>query len=186
MSSNDPTIAVGPGPRWFRIALTAIATLYLAALVKHPPDNDYVRPVGFFTEATCLFPRASTYAIEYRLQVWKCGEHWESIDPTPYFPIQPDDKESRLQRLGYFYERNRGVMQALDAYISERHAEGVDDGVTGAIGGIRLVKIVRKFPEPGESVDRYHFDPFAPIPKDELRDLYYTPGVERKRRCAMK
>ena len=186
MPSTEPTIAVGPGPRWFRLALAGVATLYLAALIKHPPDNDYVRPVGFFTEATCLFPRASSYAIEYRLEVWTCGGHGEPIDPTPYFPIQPDDKESRLQRVGYFYERNRATMQALDAYISERHAAGADDGVTGAIGGIRLFKIVHKFPDAGEPVERYHFDPFAPVPKDERRDVYYTPGPERKKRCSMR
>ncbi len=182
--ANDPAIAVGPGPRWVRLGLAGLAAVYFAALIHHPPDNAWVRPVGFFTECTCLFPRATSFAIEYRLEVWPCGRRWEPIDPTPYFPIQPDDKESRLQRLGYFYERNRPVMQALDAFISERHAEGVDDGVTGPIGGIRLVKIVHKFPEVGESVERYHFDPRGPIPTDERRDVYYTPGAERKRRCA--
>jgi len=56
-------------------------------------------------------------------------------------------------------------MQALDDYISARHAEGVDDGVAGAIGGIRLYKIVHKFPDVGEPVERYHFDPFSPVPR---------------------
>jgi len=73
----------------------------------HPPDNEYIRPVAFFTECTCLFPRAAVYTIEYRLDAWACGRRWEPIDPRPYFPIQTDDKESRLQRLGYFYEHNR-------------------------------------------------------------------------------
>jgi hypothetical protein len=185
MPNAEPNIAVGPGPRWFRLGLAGLATLYFAALIHHPPDSDWTRPVAFFTEATCLFPRASVYTLEYRLEVWPCGGKWEPIDPSPYFPIQPDDKESRLQRLGYFYERNRTVMQALDVYISERHAQGADDGVAGPIGGIRLIKVVHKFPEPGEPVDRYHYDPFAPIAKDELRDIYYTPGPERKRRCSM-
>jgi len=184
MGTREPSIAVGPGPRWLRLALTGIAALYFAALIHRPADAGWARPVAFFTEATCLFPRASEYAIEYRLEAWPCGRRWEPLDPRPAFPIRPDDKESRLQRLGYFYERSREAMQALDAYISARHAEGVDDGVTGPIGGIRLVKVVHKFPDPGEPVERYHFDPLAPVPRDERRDLYYTSVNERKRRCA--
>lgn len=183
-SPEDPSrVAAGPGPRWVRRALAGLAVLYYAALLKHPPDTRWLRPAAFFTEATCLFPRASVFALEYRLEVWACGRRWESIDPRPYFPIEPDDKESRLQRLGYFYERNRATMLALDAYISARHAAGADDGVTGPIGGIRLFKIVRPFPAAGEPVERYHFDPLAPVPAAQRRDIYYTSGAERKRRC---
>jgi hypothetical protein len=185
ISSDDPArVAVGPGPRWVRRALAGLAVLYYAALIHHPPDHAWLRPAAFFTEATCLFPRASAFAIEYRLEVWPCGRRWEPIDPRPYFPIQPDDKESRLQRLGYFYERNRPAMQALDAYIATRHAAGADDGVTGMIGGIRLFKIVRPFPSAGEPVDRYRFEPRAPVPAEQRREVYYTPGPERKRRCS--
>lgn len=178
-----PVVAVGPGPQGFRVGLAVIAALYYAALMHHPTDARWLRPVVFFTEATSLFPRASAFAIEWRLEVWVCGKSWEPIDPRPYFPIQPDDKESRLQRLGYFYERSRPVLQALDAYVSARHAEGVDDGAPGRIGGIRLFKVVRPFPAAGEPVERYHFDPRGPVPPEQRRDLYYTPNSERKRRC---
>jgi hypothetical protein len=181
---DSANIAVGPGPRWWRRALVGLAGLYYVALIHHPPDTRWLRPAAFFTEATCLFPRASSYAIEYRLEVWACGRRWEPIDPRPYFPIQPDDKESRLQRLGYFYERSHAVMQVLDTYISTHHAAGADDGVAGPIGGIRLFKIVRPFPSAGEPVDRYHFEPFAAVPAEQRRDIYFTPGPERKRRCA--
>jgi hypothetical protein len=176
-------VAVGPGPRWLRRVLIGLACLYYAALLHHPPDRAWIRPAAFFTEATCLFPHKNYFAIEFRLEVWACGRRWESIDPTPYFPIQPDDKESRLQRLAYFYERSRPAMQALDAYIMAGHAAGAADGVAGPIGGIRLVKVVHKFPEPGEAVERYRFTPQAPIPKDERREIYYTPSSERTRRC---
>ena len=44
--------------------------------------------------------------------------------------------------------------------------------MTGAIGGIRLVKVVRPLPAVGEAVERYHFDPFAAVPPDQRRDLY--------------
>ena len=177
-------IAVGPGPRWVRRALVGVACVYYAALIHHPPDVSWVRPVAFFTEATCLFPRASSFAIEYRLEAWACGRRWESLDPRPYFPIQPDDKESRLQRLGYFYERSRDAMHALEDYVLAGHTTGgVFDGVTGPIGGIRLVKLVRPFPPAGEPVERYEFEPLSPIPDDQRRDVYYTPGNERTRRC---
>ncbi len=176
-------VAVGPGPRWFRRALVGLACAYFAALLHHPPDVAWVRPAGFFTEATCLFPRASAFAIEFRLEAWACTGRWEALDPRPYFPIQPDDKESRLQRLGYFYEHSREAMQSLDAYITAGHAAGVSDGVAVPIGGIRLVKLVRPFPAAGAPVERYHYDPLAPAPADQRREMYYTPASERKRRC---
>jgi hypothetical protein len=179
---KDMTIATGPGPRWLRCGLAGLAALYFIALFHHPTAR-WLRPAVFFTEAPGLFPRASAYAIEYRLEVWRCGTGWEPIDPRPYFPIQPDDKESRLQRLGYFYERNHAVLQALDAYISERHAAGADDGVPGAIGGVRLFKVVRPFPPPGEPVERYQFEPRASVPAAQRRDIYYTQGAVRKKRC---
>ena len=177
-------VATGPGPRWVRLGLVALAVLYYLGLIHPPAKPSWLRPVAFFTDATGLFPRADAVAIEYRLEVWACGRSWEAIDPRPYFPIRPDDKESRFQRLGYFYDRNRTVMQALDAYISAHHAAGADDGVVGRTGGIRLFKSVRPLPSAGEPVERYHFDPFAPVPTEQRRDLYYTPASERKRRCS--
>jgi hypothetical protein len=177
-------VATGPGPRWLRLGLAVVALVYYVGLLHHPQASTWTRPLFFFVDATALFPHADKFAIEWRLEAWVCGRQWESIDPRPYFPIRPDDKESRFQRLGYFYERDRPAMQALDRYISAGHAAGVDDGVTGAIGGIRLFKVVRPIPEVGTPIERYHFDPFAPVPAEQRRDLYYTPASERKRRCA--
>jgi hypothetical protein len=179
------TIARGPGPRWLRLGLVLPALLYYGGLIYHrTPDTRWLRPPAFFVEATCLFPRSDAFAIEYRLEVWSCTKQWQLIDFRPYFPIQPDDKESRFQRLGYFYDRNRPAMQALDSYISSGHAAGIDDGVPGPIGGIRLIKVVRTFPAPGQSVERYHFDPREPVPPDQRREMYYTPESQRRRRCA--
>jgi hypothetical protein len=189
MKKLDPTppVARGPGPRWVRFGLVGVALVYFVMLMYHPTEGWWVRharPAAFFTQATSLFPNADTFALEYRLEVWACGRQWEALDPRPYFPIQPDDKESRFQRFGYFYARDRAAMQALDSYISAHHAAGIDDGVAGPIGGIRVVKVVRALPFPGDAVERYHFDPFAPISADQRRDLYYTPESQRKRRCA--
>jgi hypothetical protein len=176
-----------------RLGLAGLAALYFAALLHHPGAR-WLRPVAFFTQATQLFPKASAYAIEFRLEGWRCGGHWEPMDPRPYFPIEPDDKESRFQRLGHFYldyrqtasevEQNRIVMQALDRYISARHAAGADDGIAGPIGGIQLFKVVRTFPAAGQPIERYRFDPLAPVAPDQRRPGYTTPAAERKRRCS--
>ena len=187
-----PSIARGPGPRWFRLGLAALALVYYGALLHHPPYVKWLRPAVFFTEATSLFPRSNDVVLEYRLEVWACGRDWEPIDPRPYFPIEPDDKESQLQRIGYFYfnsarpptQREHAVAKALDEYVSRRHAAGADDGVIGPIGGIRVMKIRRPFPSPGEPVERYHYDPFAKVPADQIHEKYATPASERKRRCA--
>jgi hypothetical protein len=177
-------IIVARDPRWTRAPLATLAALYFALLVYHPTDLPWARPVTFFTEATCLFPRAAEYAIEFRLEAWGCGRRWEPLDPRPYFPIRPDDKESRLQRFGYFYERNDAAMTALDAFVTARHASGADDGVTGRIGGVRLYKALRRIPDAGAPVERYQFDWTTPVARDERREIYYTPGPERRRRCA--
>ncbi|MFT3695663.1 MAG: hypothetical protein QM831_21175 [Kofleriaceae bacterium] len=168
-------IAKSPGPRWFRQGLVAIAVIYFIALIHHPPQWRGLRAVGFFTETTCLFPRADTYSIDFRLDAWVCGDKWRPIDPRTFFPIQPDDKESRFQRFGYFYKRNRPAMQALDAFVTEH--------VDQKIGGIRLSEWTRAIPSVDTRIDRYEYRPLDVVPAAERKDLYYTPGSERKDRC---
>jgi hypothetical protein len=177
-------VAQGPGPRPLRLALAGLAALYYAALLKHPTNEGAWRPIAFFTNATCLFPRSDSYSIEYRLAAWSCTDvKWEPLDPRPYFPIQADDKESRLQRVAYFYKSNRTVMRALDAFVVDGHDHGAPDGVAGRLGGIRLFEVLRPLPAPGDAFDRYVFDPLAELPKTGLREAYYTPGLERRSRC---
>ena len=179
------TVVQGPGPPWLRRALAVVATIYFVALVKHPPHVGPLHAIGFFTESTCLFPYAADYAIEYRLDAWSCPRvRWEPLDPRGYFPIEANDKESRFQRLGYFYQQSRPTMAALDAWISARH-DTTDDGLAGPIGGIRLYKWTRPIPAPGDPVDRYTYAPLAAVPADQRRDLYYTKGSERRTRCGM-
>jgi hypothetical protein len=164
--------------------------LYFVGLVKHPPQKSLLRPIGYFTECTRLFPDANVYAIEYRLDAWSCDAHrWLPLDPRPYFPIEADDKESRFQRLGYFYgeraagQTRRTVMTALDDYVMAHH-DDVADGVPGALGGIRFYKVARTLPEPGEPVARYAYSPLTPPPTDAKRtDLFYTRASTRKARC---
>jgi hypothetical protein len=179
-----PAVAVGPGPRWWRRTLAVIGTLYIIALVKHPPQWRGLHAIGFFTESTSLFPRANLFSMEYRLDVWSCSDQsWHPIDPRAYFPIQADDKESRFQRLGYFYTGNRPVMNALDEFIYNRH-DGRDDGYTGAIGGIRLSKWSRPIPPVGTEIERYQFRPLERPPENETKELYFTKSSVRRTRCA--
>jgi hypothetical protein len=176
---------IAPGVRaaWLRGALIVLALIYYVALIHNWPDVRPLRAIRYFTEATALFPKANVISQDFELEAWTCDGKWAPLDPRPYFPLRPDDKESRFQRLGYFYNRSRPVMQALDDYIRARHAEGGDDGVTGKIGGIRLVRVARPLPAPGEPVARYAFDPLAPVPASQRRDLYFTPASVRKARC---
>jgi hypothetical protein len=179
-------IVRGPGPPWLRVGLAGLAGLYFVALVVHPPHVSVLQTIGFFTESTCLFPNARGNLTEYRLDAWSCPrKHWEPLDPRPYFPIEPDNKESRFQRLAYFYQANRPTMQALDTWILARH-DDEDDGVAGAIGGIKLSAWTRPIPEPSEGASRYHYRPLDPIPKDQRKDLFFTLGDVRRVRCGMR
>ena len=193
--SGDLVVARGPGSRGVRLALAVVAALYFLALLHHPPQVGPLRPIAFFTECTCLFPGKNTYAIEYRLEGWSCsGRAWEPLDPRPYFPIEADDKESRFQRLGYFYSRGMGthdkqiannsreVMHALEDYVLSNHGV-VADAIEGAIGGIRLFRVDWPLPEPGQPVSRYVYQPLAPAPAETRKDLYWTRQSDRRTRC---
>lgn len=181
-TSPPPVVVRGPGQPWFRITLVCVALAYYLMIVKALPDAGWSRPLNYFTRAACLFPSAAVYATDYRLAAWSCPEgKWLPLDVRPYFPMRAEDKESRFYRLAHFYKRNRTVLTALDQFISSRHP-AIDDGVPGPIGGVRLFQILKPIPPPGSDVARFVFEPLAPIPTD-VRDLFYTPGSERKRRC---
>lgn len=182
--TRDLVVVPGPGPRWLRLVLVVAALLYFLALVVQPA---HLQPVTFFSQCTKLFPAADTFALEYRLEGWSCGARtWEPLDPRPYFPMEADDKESRFQRIAYFYADlapSRPAMRALGAYIVAHHAAGAADGVTGAIGGIRVYVVRRPIPELGEPVARYVYSPLAAVPPEWRKDLYWTPESLRAERC---
>src|SRR5262249_42884855 len=135
----------GFGPRWLRISLAVVAGIYFLGLLHH---GWVPQPAQFFVDATKLFPDANPVSMEVRLEAWSCSDKaWKLIDPRPYFPMRSDDKESRFQRLAYFYgvraskppkglpkdkQPERIAMRALDEFILAHHA-AVDDGVSGAI-----------------------------------------------------
>ena len=179
-------VATGPGPRWLRTGLAGCAALYFAALIHHPPQIGGLHAIGFFTESTCLFPSAASYVIEFRLEAWSCTtKKWEPLDPRAYFPIEADDKESRFQRLGHFYQTNTPTMQALEDWIVVRHPEMPGDGVEGPIGGIKLFKWTHPIPPPGSDVEHYVYRPRDPVPHDERKDLWWPKTADRRRRCSV-
>jgi hypothetical protein len=166
------------------MTLAVCAAVYFAMLLHHPEPESGTRQIAFFSECTCLFPAADRIVQDYRLDGWSCERHaWEPLDPRAYFPIQGDDKESRFARVAYFYSTNRLVMRALAEFVMTRHPS-VADGYTGAIGGVRVSRLERAMPEPGDPIARYHFDPLGPPAlEDDRKELYYTSIRERRQRC---
>jgi hypothetical protein len=175
---------------WLRWALAVAAALYFLGLFVYStelasvPQRPVIKPIAFFFEAAGLFPNADRFAIEARLEGWSCvRRRWEKLDPRPYFPIEADNKESRFHRLVGFFTKStsaneRKVMNALDDYIVARHTD--DDGVTGAIGGIRVYRVLRDLPAPGEPTARYEYDPLAPLRPDEQRREVYNATKDRR------
>lgn len=184
---RESEIARGPGPQPVRIGLVVVAGLYLFALMKHPSQK--YQPFAYFTECTKLFPEADNVALEFHVDGWSCDQRaWVPLDPRPYFPIEADDKESRFQRLGYFYadrgskEERKTVLYALDEWFVARHPH-VDDSLPGTIGGIRLVKVRRQLPAIGDYVERYVYHPLAVPAPDQTQELFRAPAKLRKERC---
>lgn len=188
------TIVRGFGPRELRIALIVVAIAYFLGLLHH---SWVPQPVGFFVDATKLFPDANRVTMEFRLEAWSCTDRsWHLIDPRPYFPMRSDDKESRFQRLAYFYGVRAGkppkgmpkdkvperiAMTALEDFILAHHRT-VDDGLAGEIGGIQVYVIKKPIPEPGATIERYDYQPFV-VTEGKREDLFYTPESRRKATC---
>lgn len=180
-----PVVARGMGPMPVRIGLAGLAFVYYVMLLKHPePAGRIVGPIAYLSECTGLFTQADVVASEYRVEGWSCERRrWEPLDPRPYFPMRADDKEARFQRLAHFYKRTKKVMEALDDYIVDHHA-GADDGIAGPLGGIQLFQIARPIPEAGGDVERYTYEPLAPVPAGASRiDLFFASTRRRHARC---
>jgi hypothetical protein len=168
------------------MAFTGLAVFYFIALLVDPGLKGPLRALWYFTECTKLFPEANDAIMEYRLEGWSCsGRVWQPLDPRAYFPIEADDKESRFQRIGFFFNGTsqwRTVAHALDDYVIAHHPD-LDDGMTGDLGGIRVYRVKRPLPQVGDPVARYVYRPMAPAAADERKDLYYTRPSIRDKRC---
>lgn len=185
-----------PGPKWFRLALGIAGGVYLVAIFlgsagSSVPEKSLPRPLLYFTQVACLFPRAATHSIDYRAVAWSCRkQRFQELDYRAYFPLRPDDKENRYHRVAHFYRNNRRVMQALDAHLVEKHnakveqGESPGDGIEGPIGGILVMSLRIPLPEPGTQVDRFTSTPLTEVPREWRKSWYRTPRSLRDERCA--
>lgn len=167
-----------------------LVAIFLGSAGSSVPREVLPRPLLYFTQVACLFPRAATHSIDYRVAAYSCRERrFLELDYRRYFPLHPDDKENRYHRLAYFYRRNRNVMRALDDHIVERHNEATlrgespDDEIEGTIGGILVMSLRIPLPEPGIRVDRYTRTPLADAPREWRKRWYRTPRSLRLERC---
>jgi hypothetical protein len=179
-----------PGPKWLRWLAGAAGAAYLAAIFvggtgSSLPSSLLSRALLYFTQVACLFPLAAEYSIEYRVSAYSCRDRrFQELDYRPYFPLRPDDKENRFQRLGQFYRTSSPVMRALEDHLVERHnravsrGENAGDGVEGRIGGILVMSLRIPLPALGERFPRYAPVPLADVPR-EWQKHYVEPTDSR-------
>ncbi len=194
-AGNVPIVARPPGPRWFHglvvvLGLGYLVTIFLNSSGSRLPRDVLPRPALYFAQVACLFPNAAVFSIEYRLEAYSCTQRrFVPFDHRPYFPLHPNDKENRMHRTGHFYRRSAKVMKALEAYLIQQHngrpaPERAAAQVSERIGGIGLLSLRIPFPEPGSRVERYQYDPVAPVPQEFRKQWYLTPKARRTAYCA--
>jgi hypothetical protein len=175
-----------------RIALVTLAGVYLAGVWLDGvgstlPSTVLPRAANYFLQVAALFPTAATMSIDYRAEAWVCADKkWEELDARPYFPIDPDDKENRFQRVMHFFREDRPTMQALDTYLVERHLSGKGtDGIDPLkpIGGIRVMSLRIPLPKPGEPLERSRRLPLTEVPAGERHGFYHTRRSKIAARC---
>jgi hypothetical protein len=174
---------------WPRLVLgvAAVAFLVMLAGITSIVRVPTTLPT-YFLQMTALFPHATEYSFEYRVEGWRCDvNEFQELDYRRWFPLRPDDKENRFQRLGFFYvaRPKREVLRALDQWLVDHHNRSADpgDGIQGKIGGIRLLSLRIPVPALGEHVERYRWKPLAEYPESVRKLWYFTPVPTRKERC---
>jgi hypothetical protein len=175
-----------------RVALITLAGVYLAGVWLDGvgstlPSQVLPRVANYFLQVAALFPKAATMSIDYRAEAWVCADRkWEELDTRPYFPIDPDDKENRFQRVMHFFREDRPTMRALDAYLVDRHGSGKGlDGIdpTKPLGGVRMLSLRIPLPNPGEPLERSRRVPLAEVPAEQRHGFYHTRRSEIGARC---
>ncbi len=164
-----------------------LAGVWLDGVGSNLPAKVLPRTVNYFMQIAALFPKAAVMSIDYRAEGWVCEEdRWDELDTRPYFPIDPDDKENRFQRVMHFFRQHRATMHALDAYLVQSHNDGKHaDGIGSdrAIGGVRLQSLRIPLPKPGDALVRPVRRPLASYPEEQRAFFYHTPKSKRAERC---
>jgi hypothetical protein len=151
------------------------------------PASVLPRAANYFVQVAALFPRAAVASIDYRAEGFVCGEGaWRELDTRPYFPIDPDDKENRFNRVMHFFRENRKTMTSLDSYLVDNHNSAThEDGIPPgrAIGGVRLLSLRIPLPSPGDRLQRVSRQPLSSYPEDQRKVFYHTPRSKLAERC---
>ena len=175
-----------------RLALRSLAVVYLLAVWLDgagcgAPARVLPRTAAYFVHVAALFPLAATASIDYRAEAYVCSqETWTEIDTRPYFPIDPNDKENRFNRVMHFFRENRPTMRAVDSYIVDSHnTSDLGDGIPhdSTIGGVRLLSLRIPIPAPGGPLDHFRRQPLSTYPEDERKVFYHTPRSKLSARC---
>ncbi len=177
-----------------RVVGVALGGLYLLGVWLEGAGSSLPREVLprtplYFLQIAALFPHAAVNVIDYRAEAWLCQERrWQELDTRAYFPLDPDDKENRFQRVMHFLRDNRPTMRALDEFIVSGHSAGglpVPDGLPddAKLGGIRVLSLRLPIPEPGTALARAERKPLSDYPRSVRKNFYYTPKSKRAERC---
>jgi hypothetical protein len=187
--------AASYGAQWpgrGRVALGVLAATYLVGVWLDGagsgiPARVLPRMANYFLQVAALFPRAAIASIDYRAEGFVCDQGtWMELDTRPYFPIDPDDKENRFNRVMHFFRENRTTMTALDSYLVDNHNSGRrDDGIPPdrTIGGVRLLSLRIPLPSPGDRLERASRRPLSQYPQDERQIFYHTPKSRLIEHC---
>jgi hypothetical protein len=167
-----------------------LAGVWLEGVGSTLPASLLPRTPLYFLQIAALFPHAATNVIDYRAEGWVCQDHaWREIETRPYFPLDPDDKENRFQRVMHFFRENRPTMHALDDYLVDGHnAGGHADGIPDdrKLGGIRVLSLRLPLPEPGAVLTRLTHKPLADYAPTVRKNWYHTTQTKRSERCGYK
>jgi len=164
-----------------------LAGVWLEGVGSTLPGTLLPRTPLYFLQIAALFPHAAVNVIDFRAEGWLCKERrWQELDTRPYFPIDPNDKENRFERVMHFLRDNRPTMHALDDYLvaghaAGGHADGIPDDET--LGGIRVLSLRLPMPAPGTPLERAERKPLSAYPKEVRKNFYYTPKSKRAERC---
>jgi hypothetical protein len=193
MAESPPRAAPRPWKKRRAWVIRVLAALFLLGVwlegVGWGAPQRAVLPhwIGFFMQVAALFPRAAHYAIDYRAEAYVCSEgEWHELDVRPYFPIDVNDKESRFQRVMFFYRRQKLVMNALERFLVDVHNQSAkDDGIPAdeKIGGVRLMSIRGPIPNIGDPLVPVHWDPLVEIPESQRKNWYQTKSGSITERC---
>jgi hypothetical protein len=195
---EDDGVARAWGGRVVPGVLAALATVYFVGVWTEAREAGtaarwFPAPVAYFMQIAALYAGATHHATDYRAEGFRCRDRvWSEIDPSPWFPVDADNKENRFYRAIHFYgdhHPHRPTLRALDEFIvSHYDGDALDAAAAGRssdpIGGVRFVRVSVPVGDPGDGSPRYERKPLDAYPADQRKDLYYTPESKRHERCA--